>query len=83
MLFRSMTMITKVMMFTVTIEEDQVAEKEMQGTGEIRTWRDVKNADLFLCFGIEPFCFNIRPFSFDIRYFYSHSIVAGGLELMS
>ena len=39
-----MTMITKVMMFTVTIEEDQVAEKEMQGTGEIRTWRDVKNA---------------------------------------
>lgn len=34
------------------------------------------NNDLFLCSGIEPFCF-------DIGYFYSHSIVAGGLELMS
>lgn len=41
------------------------------------------NNDLFLCSGIEPFCFDIRPFSFDIGYFYSHSIVAGGLELMS
>ncbi len=35
------------------------------------------------CFDIEPFCFDIEPFSSDIGCFYSHSIVAGGFELMS